>query len=74
MVFSGGSGFFDSGIKREAQVSGRRLMRPRQMRRIFFVELFRLLRVVWPILIRGSFARWCGPGLLIGYIERVAPR
>jgi hypothetical protein len=44
-------------------------MRPRQIRRIFFVELFRLLRVVWPILTGVLFAM-VGPGLLIGYIER----
>jgi hypothetical protein len=47
---------------------GRRLMRPRQIRRIFFAELFRLVRVVWPILSGVLFAM-VGPGLLIGHIE-----
>jgi hypothetical protein len=47
---------------------GRRLMRPQQIRRIFFAELFRLVRVVWPILSGVLFAM-VGPGLLIGYIE-----
>ena len=69
MVFCGGSGFLDSGIKREARAAGRRLMRPRQIRRIFFVELLRLLRVVWPILTGVLFAM-VGPGLLIGHIEK----
>jgi Ion channel len=68
MVLCVGSGFLDSGIKREARAVGRRLMRPRQIRRIFFVEFFRLLRVVWPILTGVLFAM-VGPGLLIGYIE-----
>ena len=69
MVFSGGSGFLDSGIKIEGSAAGRRPMRPRQIRRIFFVELFRLLRVVWPIL-TGVLSAMVGPGLLIGHIER----
>lgn len=43
-------------------------MRPWQMRRIFFAELFRLVRVVWPILSGVLFAM-LGPGLLIGQIE-----
>jgi hypothetical protein len=43
-------------------------MRSRQIRRIFFVELFRLLRVVWPML-SGVFVAMVGPGLLIGQIE-----
>jgi hypothetical protein len=43
-------------------------MRSRQIRRIFFVELFRLVRVVWPILSWVLFAM-IGPGLLIGHIE-----
>jgi len=43
-------------------------MRLRQIRRIFFVELFRLIRVVWPILSGVLFAM-VGPGLLIGHIE-----
>ena len=43
-------------------------MRSRQIRRIFFVELFRLLRVVWPVL-SGVFVAMVGPGLLIGQIE-----
>ena len=47
----------------------RRLMRSRQSRRIFFVELFRLLHVVWPML-SGVLFVMVGPGLLIGYIER----
>jgi hypothetical protein len=38
------------------------------MRRIFFVALFRQLRVVWPILSGVLFAM-VGPGLLIGLIE-----
>jgi hypothetical protein len=44
-------------------------MRSRRLRRIFFVELSRLLRVVWPILTGILFAM-VGPGLLIGYIEK----
>jgi hypothetical protein len=44
-------------------------MRSKQIRRIFFVELFRLLRIVWPILSGVLFAM-VGPGLLIGHIER----
>jgi hypothetical protein len=44
-------------------------MRSRQSRRIFFVKLFRLLHVVWPMLSGVLFAM-VGPGLLIGYIER----
>ncbi|MGB9645763.1 MAG: potassium channel family protein [Stellaceae bacterium] len=43
-------------------------MRPRQIRRIFFVEFFRLVRALWPILSGVLFAM-VGPGLLIGYIE-----
>jgi ion channel len=43
-------------------------MRSRQIRRIFFVELFRLIRVVWPIFSGVVFAM-VGPGLLIGHIE-----
>jgi hypothetical protein len=43
-------------------------MRPRQIRRIFFAELSRLVRVVWPILSGVLFAM-VGPGLLIGHIE-----
>jgi hypothetical protein len=43
-------------------------MRPRQIRRIFFVELFRLIRLIWPILSGVIFAM-VGPGLLIGNIE-----
>src|SRR5258707_13555081 len=43
-------------------------MRSRQIRRIFFVELFRLLRVVSPMLSGVLFAM-VGPGLLIGHIE-----
>jgi hypothetical protein len=43
-------------------------MQPRQIRRIFFGELFRVIRVVWPILSGVLFAM-VGPGLLIGYIE-----
>jgi hypothetical protein len=43
-------------------------MRSRQIRRIFFAELFRLVCVVWPILSGVLFAM-VGPGLLIGYIE-----
>src|SRR5438874_862797 len=43
-------------------------MRSRQMRRIFFIELFRLIRVVWPIL-SGVLSAMVGPGLLIGWIE-----
>jgi hypothetical protein len=43
-------------------------MRSRQIRRIFFGELFRLIRVVWPIFSGVLFAM-VGPGLLIGHIE-----
>src|SRR3984893_18192553 len=55
--------------KARGSAAGRRLMRSRPLRRIFFVELLRLLRIVWPILTGGLFAM-VGPGLLIGYIER----
>jgi hypothetical protein len=44
-------------------------MRSSQIRRIFFVELFRLLRAVWPML-SGVLLAMVGPGLLIGHIER----
>jgi Ion channel len=44
-------------------------MRSRQIRRIFFVQLFRLLRVLWPIL-TGVFFAMVVPGLLIGHIEK----
>jgi hypothetical protein len=44
-------------------------MRSRHNRRIFFVELFRLFRVVWPMLSGVLFAM-VGPGLLIGHIEK----
>ena len=43
-------------------------MRSSQIRRIFLVELFRLICVVWPILSGVLFAM-VGPGLLIGHIE-----
>jgi Ion channel len=43
-------------------------MRPRQIRRIFFAELFGLVRLIWPILSGVIFAM-VGPGLLIGYVE-----
>jgi len=69
MVFSGGSGFFGQRNKARGSAAGRRPMRLRQIRRIFFVELFRLIRVVWPILSGVLFAM-VGPGLLIGHIER----
>jgi hypothetical protein len=46
----------------------RRLIRSRQIRRIFFVELFRVIRVVWPAL-SGVILAMIGPGLLIGHIE-----
>ena len=52
----------------DKSAAGRGLMRSRQIRRIFFVELFRLIRVVWPILSGVLFAM-VGPGLLIGHIE-----
>ena len=61
--------FLDSGIKLEARLRVGDQMRLRQIRRIFFVELFRLIRVVWPILSGVLFAM-VGPGLLIGHIER----
>src|SRR6476661_10658861 len=44
-------------------------MRSSQIRRIFLVELFRLICVVWPILSGVLFAM-VGPGLLIGHIEK----
>ena len=44
------------------------IMRPRQIRRIFFAELCRLIRLIWPILSGVLFAM-VGPGLLIGHIE-----
>jgi hypothetical protein len=44
-------------------------MQSSQIRRIFFVKLFRLICVVWPILSGVLFALvWSG--LLIGHIER----
>ena len=43
-------------------------MRSKQIRRIFFEELFRVVRVIWPIFSGVLFAM-VGPGLLIGYIE-----
>jgi hypothetical protein len=43
-------------------------MRSSQIRRIFLVELFRLICVVWPILSGVLFAM-VGPGLLIGRVE-----
>ncbi len=43
-------------------------MRSRQIRRNFFVELFRVIRVVWPVL-SGVLLAMVGPGLLIGHIE-----
>jgi Ion channel len=43
-------------------------MRSREIRRIFFAELFRLIRLIWPILSGVIFAM-VGPGLLIGRIE-----
>ncbi len=43
-------------------------MRRRQLRRIFFAELFQLIRLIWPILSGVIFAM-VGPGLLIGHIE-----
>ena len=43
-------------------------MQPRQIRHIFFRELFQLFRVVWPIISCVLFAM-IGPGLLIGHIE-----
>ena len=61
--------FLDSGIKLEARLRVGDQMRLRQIRRIFFVELFRLIRVVWPILSGVLFAM-VGPGLLIGHIEK----
>jgi hypothetical protein len=42
-------------------------MRSSQIRRIFLVELFRLICVVWPILSGVLFAM-VGPGFLIGHI------
>jgi hypothetical protein len=55
-------------VSSDYQSFGRRLMRPRQIRRIFLAELFRLVRVVWPIL-SGVLLAMVGPGLLIGHIE-----
>ena len=52
----------------DKSAGGRILMRSSQIRRIFFRELFRLVRVVWPILSWVLFAI-VGPGLLIGHIE-----
>jgi hypothetical protein len=43
-------------------------MRSSQIRRAFFVELFRLIRELWPILSGVLFAM-VGPGIVIGYIE-----
>ena len=38
----------------------RRLIRSRQVRRIFFREFFRLVRVVWPTS-PGFFSQWSDP-------------
>jgi hypothetical protein len=43
-------------------------MRSRQIRHIFFVELFRLFRGLWTIL-SGVLVAMVGPGLLIGHLE-----
>ena len=43
-------------------------MRSRQIRRNFFVELFRVIRLIWPVL-SGVLLAMIGPGLLIGHIE-----
>ncbi len=43
-------------------------MQPRKIRRLFFVELFRVVGLIWPILSGVLFAM-VGPGLLIGQIE-----
>jgi hypothetical protein len=40
----------------------------KQMRRLFFMALFRQLGIVWPIL-SGILFVMIGAGLLIGYIE-----
>jgi len=52
----------------DKSAEGRGVMQSRQIRRTFFRELFRLVRVVWPILSWVLFAM-AGPGLLIGHIE-----
>ena len=52
----------------DGSAAGRKPMRSREIRRIFFIELLRLVGVVWPILSGVLFAM-VGPGLLIGYIE-----
>ena len=41
----------------------------KQMRRLFFMALFRQLGIVWPIL-SGILFVMIGAGLLIGYIEK----
>ena len=41
----------------------------REMRRLFFVALYRQLTVVWPIL-SGILAAMIGAGLAIGFLER----
>jgi hypothetical protein len=38
------------------------------MRRLFFAELFRMLRMAWPIL-SGIVLAMVGPGLLVGNME-----
>ena len=68
MVFSGGSGFFGQRNKDRGSAAARGSMRPRQIRRFFFAEFFRLIRALWPILSGVLFAM-VGPGLLIGHIE-----
>ena len=68
MVYSGGSGLFGQRKKARGSAAGRRPMRPRQIRRIFFAEFFRLIRALWPIL-SGVLSAMVGPGLLIGHIE-----
>jgi peptidoglycan/LPS O-acetylase OafA/YrhL len=45
-----------------------RLMHARQMRRIFFIALWRQLRVVWPIL-SGIIVLMLASGLVIGWQE-----
>ena len=52
----------------DGSAAGRKPMRSREIRRIFFMELLRLVGVVWPIL-SGVLSAMVGPGLLIGHIE-----
>ena len=59
----------DSGIKLEARLRVGDQCDQAKSDALFFGELFRVLRVVWPMLSGVLFAM-VGLGLLIGYVEK----